>query len=93
MVVAVDDDGLRCPSAELRYRLADGDTTTVRIDTIGGMIGATKQRCGWESVGDLSVDGKPGGWGFLEVNNNPRQGDHPPAFALADAMTNGVMRP
>ena len=93
MVVGVDDDGLRCPSAEVHYRGADGDTTTVRIRTIGGMLGVTGTRFGWESVGDVSVDGEPGGWGFLEVNNNPRNGSHPPAFTLAGALTNGIIRP
>jgi hypothetical protein len=92
MLVSVDDDSLRCPSAEVRYELAGGGTTCVRIETIGGMIGSTRQRFGWESVGDVWVDGQPGGWGFLEVNNNPRNGRQPPAFVLADALTNGVIR-
>ena len=92
MLVHLDDDSLRCPSAEVRYRMADGATTIVRIDTIGGMIGSTRRRYGWESVGDVSVDGEPGGWGFLEVNNNPRNGNDPPAFALADALSNGITR-
>ena len=90
MLVTVDDDGVRCPSAEVRYHLASGETTSVRIDTIGGMLGVTRERYGWESVGDVSVDGEPGGWGFLEVNNNPRNGQHPPTFVLADALTNGI---
>jgi hypothetical protein len=93
MLLHVDDDSLRCPSAEVRFRLADGGTTTVRIETIGGMIGATARRYGWEAVGDVSVDGEPGGWGFLEANINPRHGQEPPAFALSDALTNGVIRP
>jgi hypothetical protein len=93
MLVHVDDDSLRCPSAEVSYHLTDGTTTTVRIDTIGGMIGSTRQRFGWESVGDASLDGEPGGWGFLETNINPRNGQQPPAFVLADALTNGVIRP
>jgi hypothetical protein len=92
MLVHIDDDSLRCPSAEVCYRLADGGMTSVRIQTIGGMIGATRERFGWEAVGDVWVDGEPGGWGFLEVNNNPRNGHHPPTFALADALTNGVTR-
>jgi hypothetical protein len=93
MLVSVDDDSLRCPSAEVRYRLADGQVMSIRIQTIGGMIGATHRRYGWESVGDVSVDGQPGGWGFLESNINPRNGERPPTFALADALTNGVTRP
>ena len=93
MLVHVDDDSVRCPSAEVRYRLKDGGTTCVRIETIGGMIGATAQRYGWEAVGDVSVDGEPGGWGFLETNLNARNGQGPPAFVLADALTNGVVRP
>jgi hypothetical protein len=93
MLIHVDDDSLRCPSAEVRYHLAGGGVTTVRIDTIGGMLGVTRQRYGWESVGDVSVDGEPGGWGFLESNINPRHGQEPPAFALADALTNGVILP
>jgi hypothetical protein len=93
MLVHVDDDSVRCPSAEVRYELEDGTTTTVRVDTIGGMIGATAQRYGWESVGDASVDGEPGGWGFLETNLNARHGADPPAFVLADALTNGLIRP
>jgi hypothetical protein len=93
MLVHLDDDSLRCPSAEVHYHLAGGGTTIIRIQTIGGMIGATRERFGWESVGDVLVDGEAGGWGFLEVNNNPRNGHHPPAYVLADALTNGVTRP
>jgi hypothetical protein len=92
MLVHLDDDSLRCPSAEVCYHLAAGGSTRVLIHTIGGMIGATGQRHGWESVGDVWVDGEPGGWGFLEVNVNPRNGSQPPAFVLADALTNGVIR-
>lgn len=92
MLVQVDDDALRCPAAEVRYLLESGETTSVRIETIGGMIGSTRERYGWESIGDVSVDGEGGGWGFLEVNNNPRNGHGPPAFVLADALTNGVTR-
>jgi hypothetical protein len=91
MLVHLDDDSIRCPAAEVRYRLASGDTVLARIDIIGSMIGSTRERFGWESVGDLTVAGEPGvGWGFLEVNNNPRNGTQPPAFVLADALTNGV---
>ncbi len=93
MLVHLDDDSMRCPSAEVRYHLATGETTCVRIETIGGMIGATRTRFGWESVGDVSVDGESGGWGFLEVNNNPRNGRTPPSFVLADTLTNGVTHP
>ncbi len=93
MLLHVDDDSMRCPSAEVTYRLEGGGTTTVRIDTIGGMIGATAQRYGWESVGDVTVDGEPGGWGFLETTLNARNGQNPPVYVLADALTNGVVRP
>jgi ketosteroid isomerase-like protein len=93
MLVEVDDDGIRCPAADVRFHLAGGGLTTVRIETIGGMMGVTRQRFGWESVGDVSIDGEPGGWGFLEVNNNPRNGHDPPVFVLADGLTNGVVRP
>ncbi len=92
MLLHVDDDSLRCPSAEVRYVLADGAAVDVRVRTIGGMLGVTRRRHGWESVGDVWVDGKPGGWGFLESNINPRNGDAPPAFALGDALVNGVTR-
>ncbi len=92
MLLHVDDDSVRCPSAEVTYRLEDGATTTVRIDTIGGMIGATAQRYGWESVGDVSVNGEPGGWGFLETTLNARNGQNPPVYVLADALTNGFVR-
>jgi hypothetical protein len=90
MLVHVDDDSVRCPSAEITYVLESGEVKKVRIDTIGGMVGATAQRNGWESVGDVQVDGEPGGWGFLETNINPRNGQQPP-FVLAEAMTNGVV--
>ena len=93
MLLHVDDDSVRCPSAEVTYRLEDGGTTTVRIDTIGGMVGATAQRYGWESVGDVSINGEPGGWGFLETTLNARNGQNPPVFVLADALTNGLVRP
>jgi hypothetical protein len=90
MLVHLDDDSVRCPSAEIRYHLASGVTTHVRIDVTGGMVGATRERYGWESVGDLTVDGRAGGWGFLEVNNNPRNGRDAPVFALGDALVNGL---
>jgi hypothetical protein len=93
MLVSVDDDSVTCYGAEVRYHLAGGGTTCVRIKTTGGMVGATRQRYGWESVGDVWVDGEPGGWGFLEVNNNPRNGPSPPAFVLGDAMTNDLTHP
>jgi hypothetical protein len=93
MLVHVDDDSVSCPSAEVRYTLEGGGTTVVRIATIGGMIGVTAQRYGWESVGDVTVDGKPGGWGFLETTLNPRNGSAPPGFVLGEAMTNGIVRP
>jgi len=93
MLVHVDDDSVCCPSAEVRYRLEDGGTTCVLIQTIGGMVGVTAQRYGWESVGDVRVDGEPGGWGFLETTLNARNGQAPPAFVLGDALTNGVSRP
>jgi hypothetical protein len=93
MLLHVCDDSLSCPSAEVRYELEDGGVTTVRIDTIGGMIGVTAQRHGWESVGDVTVDGEPGGWGFLETTLNARNGAGPPGFVLAEAMTNGIIRP
>jgi hypothetical protein len=93
MLVHVDDDSVSCPSAEVRYLLEDGATTVVRIATIGGMVGVTAQRYGWESVGDVTVDGVPGGWGFLETTLNARNGQAPPGFVLGEAMTNGVVRP
>jgi hypothetical protein len=93
MLVHVDDDSVSCPSAEVRYELEEGGTTVVRIDTIGGMIGVTAQRHGWESVGDVMVDGVPGGWGFLETTLNARNGEAPPGFVLREAMTNGIVRP
>jgi hypothetical protein len=77
----------------VHYTLEDGTVRVIRIETIGGMIGQTRQRFGWESVGDTWVDGQPGGWGFLEANINPRNGDQPPAFVLGEALTNGVIRP
>jgi hypothetical protein len=91
MLVAIDDDSIRCPSAEVNYRMADGTTMNVRIDGIGGILGVTRERCGWESVGDVRVDGEAGGWGFLEVSNNPRQGAPMPAYVLDDALTNGFI--
>jgi hypothetical protein len=91
--VHVDDDSVSCPAAEVRYELEDGGTTVVRIATIGGMIGVTAQRHGWESVGDVSVDGVPGGWGFLETTLNARNGAAPPGFVLRGVMTNGIVRP
>jgi hypothetical protein len=93
MLVHVDDDSVSCPSAEVRYVLEDGGTTVVRIATIGGMIGVTGARHGWESVGDVTVDGVPGGWGFLETTLNARNGTAAPGFVLGEAMINGIVRP
>ena len=92
MVVHLDDDALRCRAAELHYHLGDGTEMKVHIDVVGGMIGATRERYGWESVGDVSVDGQTGGWGFLEVNNNPRNGRDVPVLVLGDGLVNGVTR-
>jgi hypothetical protein len=44
-------------------------------------------------VGDVTVDGEPGGWGFLETTLNARNGRNPPVYVLAEALTNGVVRP
>ncbi|HUC05763.1 MAG TPA: hypothetical protein VL961_10210 [Acidimicrobiales bacterium] len=93
MVVLVDDDSVRCRGADVRYHLADGAVTVVRMRTIGGMVGSTAQRCGWECVGDVEVDGTDSGWAFLEVNLNARNGADAPMFVLDEAMTNGVRRP
>ncbi|MFZ0248320.1 MAG: hypothetical protein WAL61_00125 [Acidimicrobiales bacterium] len=93
MLVQVGDDSVSCPAAEVHYDLEGGGKTVVRIDTIGGMIGVTAQRHGWESVGDVTVDGVPGGWGFLETTLNARNGSHAPGFVLNEAMTNGIVRP
>jgi hypothetical protein len=93
MLVHVDDDSVRCPSAEVRFDLEDGGSVAVRIDTIGGVLGVTAQRYGWESVGDVSVDGEPGGWGFLETTLNARNGQAPPPYVLGETLTNGVVRP
>jgi hypothetical protein len=93
MLVHVGDDSVSCPTAEVRYTLEDGGTTVVRIETIGGMIGVTAQRYGWESVGDVTLDGVAGGWGFLETTLNARNGSVPPGFVLGEAMTNGIVRP
>jgi hypothetical protein len=93
MLVHVGDDSVSCPSAEVLYTLENGGTTVVQIATIGGMIGVTAQRYGWESVGDVTVDGAPGGWGFLETTLNARNGAAPPGFVLGEAMTNGIVRP
>ena len=93
MLVHVGDDSVSCPSAEVRYALESGGTASVHIDTIAGMIAVTAQRYGWESVGDVSVDDVPGGWGFLETTLNARNGTSPPAFVLAEALTNGITRP
>ena len=93
MLVHVDDDSVRCPSAEIVFALEDGRTTSVRIDTVGGMVGATSQRYGWESVGEVQVDGVPGGWGFLETNLNPRHGTDPPVHVLGSGMHDGIVRP
>jgi hypothetical protein len=93
MLVHVDDDSVRCPAAEIAFDLDGGETTRVRIDTIGGMVGATAQRYGWESVGEVSVDGVPGGWGFLETNLNPRNGHDPPVHVLGQGLNNGIVHP
>ena len=52
---------------------------------------ADKSLAGWESIGDVWIDGEPGGWGFLEANINPRNGHSAPAFVLGDALTNGII--
>jgi predicted secreted hydrolase len=92
MLVSLDDDSVSCRGAELLYRLSDGTTVDVKLEVVGGMIGSTRQRFGWECVGDASVDGETGGWGFLEVNTNPRNGKDPPAYVLHEALVNGVVQ-
>ena len=93
MLVHVDDDSVRCPSAEVRYRLeAGGDDVCADRDHRRHdrrHLPAVRLGVG----GDVSVDGEPGGWGFLETNLNARNGQDPPAFVLADALTNGLTRP
>jgi hypothetical protein len=91
MLVTMDDDSVRCAGAEVTYALADGGVTRVQLHTIGGMVGATRERFGWEAVGDAEVEGERG-WAFLEVNNNPRAGSAPPIVVLGEGLTNGVVR-
>ena len=50
----------------------------------------TRERCGFESIVRVHTEGESEGWGFLEINNNPRLGTAGPYAVLHDGLVNGL---
>ena len=80
MLVHVDDDSVRCPSAEvlLRARRTADDHGPDRDHRRHDRRHGAALRLG--VGGRRQVDGVPGGWGFLETNLNARNGQDPPGL-------------
>jgi hypothetical protein len=88
-VYHLDDDWAAVPEAEFVYTLRDGTQHRLRYETFGGYVAQTRH-VAFETVGRVSLDGREVGWALCESVNNPRASPNPPAFVLADRMTNGL---
>lgn len=90
-LIVMEEDGVSCRSAELTL-VTSLETLKVSFEVHGGTIGQTRQRCGFEGVGFARTAAGAKGWGFIEVNNNPRLGTRDPPFVLHDGYRNGIGR-
>jgi hypothetical protein len=87
-VALIEDDGISTRAAEFNAVLEDGELVSFRVDLIGGVICKTKQRVGFDGVGDCYL-GDRKGFGLLELNTNARLGTELPVFALHCGLDNG----
>ncbi len=90
--VAIEEDGVSARGGALSCTLEGGARHDFGFEVTGGMMGVTRERVGFESIVRLHAEGEPEGWGFLEINNNPRLGAAGPFAVLHDGLVNGLTR-
>jgi len=88
--VEIEEDGISARGGGLRCKTEDDTSHQFDFEVTGGMIGVTRERHGFESIVRVSAAGEREGWGFLEINNNPRLGSSGPFAALRDGLANGL---
>jgi len=88
--VAIEEDGVSARGGALSCKIEGGDRYDFDFEVMGGMLGVTRERCGFESIVRVERDGESEGWGFLEINNNPRLGARGPFAILHDGLSNGL---
>lgn len=88
--VAIEEDGVSARGGALVCTLEDGTRHGFDFEVTGGMMGMTRERCGFESIVRVHTEGESEGWGFLEINNNPRLGTAGPYAVLHDGLVNGL---
>jgi len=90
--VAIEEDGVSARGGALACTLEDGTRHDFDFAVTGGMMGVTRERSGFESIVRVQTAGESEGWGFLEINNNPRLGVAGPYAVLHDGLANGLTR-
>ncbi len=88
--VGIEEDGVSARGGELSCTIEDGSGYVFDFEVTGGMLGVTRERYGFESIVRVRTEGEPEGWGFLEINNNPRLGEAGPFAVLHEGLVNGL---
>ncbi len=88
--VGIEEDGVSARGGALSCVTETGERHHLDFEVIGGMLGVTRERCGYESIVRVRCAGESEGWGFLEINNNPRLGTAGPFAALHAGLENGI---
>ncbi|MDR3386345.1 MAG: hypothetical protein P4L92_04775 [Rudaea sp.] len=84
----IEDDGISARGCEFNAALATGERISFRMDLVGGVICKTKQRVGFDGVGECWL-GDRSGFGLFELNTNARLGTSLPPYALHCGLNNG----
>lgn len=90
-LILMEEDGVSARAAQLTIE-TEQEILAVDFEVYGGTIGQARERCGFEGVGVARTEGRAPGWGFIEINNNPRLGNSNPPFVLHDGYKNGLGR-
>ena len=88
--VAIEEDGVSARGGALTCTVEGGTRHDFDFEVTGGMMGVTRERFGFESIVRVHTRDESEGWGFLEINNNPRLGAAPPSAVLHDGLVNGL---
>lgn len=89
--VSVREDCITCTEARVVLWYG-GEKITLGYTALGGVTGQTRERIGFESVGHVRLGDRQEGWGFIEINNNPRLGAAQPALVLESRGENGLIK-
>jgi hypothetical protein len=84
----IEDDGISARGCEFTAVLASDECISIRMDMAGGVICKTKQRVGFDGVGECWL-GDRSGFGLFELNTNARLGTSLPVYALHCGLNNG----